>query len=339
MKEKIKPILGITTGDINGIGIEIILKTFSDKRMFEICTPIIFGSHKVLYDYKRSIDINDINFNTINSYQKINPKTINIFNCWEEQIKIELGKITKLGGQYALKSILASAKALKCGDVDILVTAPINKQNIQSKKFNFPGHTEFYEQQFNGSALMLMISDNLRLSMVTGHIPISEVSASINKEKILKKLIVLQTTLIQDFGIKKPKIAVLGLNPHASDDGLLGFEENKIIIPAIKEAADKNILVFGPYPADSFFRSININQFDGILAMYHDQALIPFKTISLDNGVNFTAGLKYIRTSPDHGTAFNIAGQNKANEQSFRSAVYSACDIYNKRKEFNTLMS
>ena len=339
MKEKIKPILGITTGDINGIGIEIILKTFSDKRMFEICTPIIFGSHKVLYDYKRSIDINDINFTAINNYQKINPKTINVFNCWEEQIKIELGKITKLGGKYALKSILASAKALKCGDIDILVTAPINKQNIQSKKFNFPGHTEFYEQQFNGSALMLMISDNLRLSMVTGHIPISEVSASINKEKILKKLIVLQTTLIQDFGIKKPKIAVLGLNPHASDDGLLGFEENKIIIPAIKEAADKNILVFGPYPADSFFRSININQFDGILAMYHDQALIPFKTISLDNGVNFTAGLKYIRTSPDHGTAFNIAGQNKANEQSFRSAVYSACDIYNKRKEFNKLMS
>ena len=338
MKEKIKPILGITTGDINGIGIEIILKTFSDKRMFEICTPIIFGSHKFLNDYKRSTDINDINFNAINNYQKINPKTINVFNCWEEQIKIELGKITKLGGQYALKSILASAKALKCGDIDILVTAPINKQNIQSKKFNFPGHTEFYEQQFNGSALMLMISDKLRVSMVTGHIPISEVSASINKEKILKKLIVLQTTLTQDFGIKKPKIAVLGLNPHASDDGLLGFEENKIIIPAIKEAADNNLLVFGPYPADSFFRSININQFDGILAMFHDQALIPFKTISLDNGVNFTAGLKYIRTSPDHGTAFNIAGQNKANEQSFRSAVYSACDIYNKRKEFNALI-
>ena len=205
MKERNKPILGITTGDINGIGIEIILKTFSDKRMFEICTPIIFGSHKVLNDYKRSTHINDINFNAINNYQKINPKTINVVNCWEEQIKIELGKTTKLGGKYALKSILASAKALKCGDIDILVTAPINKQNIQSKKFNFPGHTEFYEQQFNGSALMLMISDSLRVSMVTGHVPISEVSASINKEKNLKKINRSSNNLNTRFWNKKTK--------------------------------------------------------------------------------------------------------------------------------------
>jgi 4-hydroxythreonine-4-phosphate dehydrogenase len=325
--------IGISIGDINGVGMEVILKTFEDRRMLELCTPILFGSARLLNAYKKVIGLDELSFNTIHKVHEAKSRKINLINCWKEDVALNLGKNTSEGGKYAFKSLEAATKELKDGSLDALVTAPINKKNIQSDKFEFPGHTEYLEKQDQGQALMFMLSDSMKIGVVTGHIPIDKVSANISEESILKKLQSLHQSLQQDFGIRKPKIALLGLNPHAGDDGVIGQEDKNIIIPAIQSASDKNILAFGPYPADGFFGSSSMKNFDGILAMYHDQGLIPFKTLSFGKGVNFTAGLSFVRTSPDHGTAYDIAGKNLADHSSFREAIYSACDIFRKRKE------
>ena len=264
-------------------------------------------------------------------------KKVNIINCWKEELNPTLGNNTPDGGKYALKSLECASQSLKNKEVDVLVTAPINKENIQSDSFKFPGHTEFLEQQFEGQALMLMLNKELRIGVVTGHLPLEQVSKHITQELILQKLESFNQSLIQDFGIRKPKIAVLGLNPHAGDNGLLGQEEEKTIIPALQKAEDKGLLAFGPFPADGFFGSNQLKAFDGVLAMYHDQGLVPFKTLSFGKGVNFTSGLSVVRTSPDHGTAFDIAGKNIASESSFIQAIYTACDVYKKRQEWQEL--
>ncbi len=337
MSIKIK--LGISIGDINGIGTEVILKTFRDKRMLDFCTPVIFGDFNMMNELKKRLHFDDLYLNKIQSIEMAKGNTINVINCWKEEVKLNLGQNNSDGGKYALKSLQAANTALKNGQLDALVTAPINKDNIQSDDFKFPGHTEFLEKEHKGKSLMLMLSDNLRIGVVTGHIPLEKVSEHISTDSILDKLNTLNQSLKQDFGIRKPKIAVLGLNPHAGDNGVIGNEEKKTIIPALKKAEEQNILAFGPYPADGFFGSNKRQAFDGILAMYHDQGLVPFKTLSFGNGVNFTAGLDIVRTSPDHGTAFDIAGKNQAQESSFRQAVYTACDVSKKRKEWQELNS
>lgn len=335
MSKKVR--VGVSIGDINGIGMEVIIKTFIDKRMQELCTPIIFGSSKVASLHRKAMGIEDFSFNIVEHPDKANNKKVNLINCWKEEAKITLGENTAEGGRFAFKSLEAATNAIQKGDVDVLVTAPINKQNIQSDSFQFPGHTEYLEAKGKRDALMLMLSESMRIGVVTGHLPLEQVSANITQEKVLEKLLLLNNSLKQDFGIRKPKIAVLGLNPHAGDQGVLGKEEDDIISPALQNAKKENIMSFGPYPADSFFGSGKLGAFDGILAMYHDQGLIPFKTLAFGKGVNFTSGLSFVRTSPDHGTAFEIAGENKANEQSFREAVFTACDIYKKRQEFNEI--
>lgn len=337
-EKKIKA--GISLGDINGIGPEIIIKTFFDQRMLEICTPIVFGSNKIMSSYCRMLEITDFSFHHINKPEEVNPKRANIINVWNEDVQLEVGKSTVSGGKYALRSLEAATAALKNKQVDVLVTAPINKDNIQSETFKFSGHTEYLAQQFDAKQhLMLLVNGNLRIGLVTGHIPLNEVSKAITPAKILDKLKLMQQSLLQDFGIRKPKIALLGTNPHAGDNGLLGKEEKEIIEPAVKQAVESGVLAFGPYPADGFFGSGNWKNFDGILAMYHDQGLIPFKALSFDSGVNFTAGLSVVRTSPDHGTAYDLAGKNKASENSFREAVYLACDIYRERTGYKEISS
>ena len=324
--------LGITHGDINGIGYEIIFKVLSDTRLFDMCTPIIYGSSKVGAYHRKTLNISNFSLNNIKSAEEAHPKRANIINCVDDNVRVELGKATQMGGEAAYAALEKAASDLKEKKIDVLVTAPIHKKNIQSDKFKFPGHTEFLEAEFgtNGS-LMLLISDVLKVGVVTGHIPLSEVSKSITKEKIVHKLKILNKSLKEDFTIRKPRIAVLGLNPHAGDDGLIGKEEQDIIIPAIEEAKNKGIMALGPYPADGLFGSDGLSKFDAILAMYHDQGLTPFKTISFSSGVNFTAGLPIVRTSPDHGTAFEIAGLGQADEESFRQAVYAAIDVYRNR--------
>jgi len=335
--------VGVSLGDINGIGPEVIIKTFLDPRMLEICTPILFGSNKVTSAHRRILEINDFSFNPITKPEEANPKRANIVNIWQEEVALEIGKSTPNGGKYALLSLEAATQALKNNQVDVLVTAPINKDNIQSETFKFSGHTEYLENQFQiptlggGGALMFMVNGNLRVGLVTAHIPLSEVSKKLNPESIIGKLKIMQQSLKQDFGISKPKIALLGANPHAGDNGLLGSEEKDIISPTIKQANEAGMLVFGPYPADGFFGSGNWKNFDGVLAMYHDQGLVPFKALSFDSGVNFTAGLSVVRTSPDHGTAYDLVGKNKASENSFREAVYLACDIYRQRIEYKEI--
>lgn len=335
-EKKIK--VGVSLGDINGIGPEVIIKTFFDPRMLEICTPILFGSNKVTSAHRRILEINDFSFNPISKTEEANPKRANIVNIWQEDVQLEIGKSTPNGGKYALLSLEAATKALKNNQIDVLVTAPINKDNIQSETFKFSGHTEFLAKEFEAKEhLMLLVNGSLRVGLVTGHIPLNEVSKSINPEKILAKLKIMQQSLLQDFGIRKPKIALLSANPHAGDNGLLGNEEIDIITPAVKQAVESGLLVFGPYPADGFFGSANWKNFDGVLAMYHDQGLVPFKALSFDSGVNFTAGLPVVRTSPDHGTAYDLAGKNKASENSFREAVYLACDIFRQRQEYKEI--
>lgn len=329
--------LGISIGDINGVGLEVILKTFKDKRMFDFCTPIVFAEHKLVHLLNRKIGLDEQSFFSIKSLTDTKSKKINIFECWQENVNPQFGQNTKNGGKYAFMSLQAASDALRNGKADALITAPINKHNIQSKSFTFPGHTEFLENQHQGNALMLMLSDKLRLAIVTGHIPLEKVAENISQELVLQKITIFNQTLNQDFGVRRPKIAILGLNPHASDNGLIGKEEEEIICPAIEKANDEGILAFGPYSSDSFFNNINLQAFDGIMAMYHDQGLIPFKTLSFGHGVNFTAGLDIIRTSPDHGTGFDIAGKNMAQESSFRQAVYTAYDIFKKRQEWKEL--
>ena len=336
MSEKIK--IGISIGDVNGIGLEIIIKTLADSRIYDYCTPIVYGHTKLASFYRRTTHIDDLNFFVINSPAEVlgkkDAKRPNMINCWDEDIKIEPGIANNTVGKYSFISLERATNDLISGEIDALVTAPINKDNIQSESFNFPGHTEYLQERDSAAeSLMFLVSDTLKVGVVTGHIPISKVSESITTEKILAKLKLMNNSLRDDFWIRKPKIAVLGLNPHASDNGLIGDEEQKVIIPAIEEARNNNILAFGPYPADGFFANGSYLQFDAVLAMYHDQGLIPFKQIAFESGVNFTAGLNFVRTSPDHGTAYDIAGKNKASETSFREAIFTAIHIVKNRRE------
>jgi 4-hydroxythreonine-4-phosphate dehydrogenase len=335
MSEKIK--LGISIGDINGIGLEIIIKALADSRIYDYCTPIVYGHTKVASFYRRTTGVEDLNFFVINHPNELTGKDHrkpNMINCWEEDIKIEPGIINAEVGKYSFISLERATNDLLSGDIDALVTAPINKDNIQSEQFNFPGHTEYLQARDNAAeSLMFLVSDTLRVGVVTGHIPVSKISESITGEKILAKLKLMDASLRNDFWIRKPKIAVLGLNPHASDNGLIGDEEQKTIIPAIEEARNNNIMAFGPYAADGFFANGTYLQFDAVLAMYHDQGLIPFKQIAFESGVNFTAGLNFVRTSPDHGTAYDIAGKNMASEVSFREAMFTAMHIVKHRRE------
>ncbi len=325
--------IGISLGDINGVGVELILKTFEDPQMFDMCIPIIYGSSKVLSYYKKSLDMESIVFQQIKNPDEAVTKKLNVINVWDEEIKIEPGTATTTSATYSVKALEHSMNDLSSKKIDALVTAPIDKSQLISAGFKFPGHTEYIASKSKGKPLMLMIHENIKVALVTGHIGVNEIAKQLNTELILEKLSTLHHSLRMDFSISKPKIAVLGLNPHAGDQGKFGKEEEEIIQPALSKAKQQNMLVFGPFPADGFFASGNFQKYDAILAMYHDQGLIPFKTISGMNGVNYTAGLDVIRTSPDHGPAFDIVGKNQASEASFRQAVYSAIDIFRERKK------
>ncbi|RFZ82866.1 4-hydroxythreonine-4-phosphate dehydrogenase PdxA [Mucilaginibacter terrenus] len=329
-----RPKIGISIGDVNGIGLEIIIKTLSDNKIYDYCTPIVYGHTKVASFHRRITHVNELNFNVINEAAKAQFKRANMINCWEEDVRIEPGVVTADGGKYALLSLQKATDDLLAGNIDGLVTAPINKDNIQSAEFNFPGHTEYLQQRDNApESLMFLVSDTLRVGVVTGHIPVAKVAQSITAEKIVAKLKLMNASLKNDFWVRKPKIAVLGLNPHAGDNGLIGSEEKDIIIPAIEEARTHDILAFGAYSADGFFANGTYMQFDAVLAMYHDQGLIPFKQIAFETGVNYTAGLSFVRTSPDHGTAYDIAGKNQASEVSFREALFAAIHVIKHRRE------
>ena len=327
-----KIVVGITQGDINSISYEVIIKALMDNRIMDFCIPVVYGSPKVAAYHRKALNIDNFSFNNIRAAEDANPKRANIINCIDENTRVELGKSTKTGGEAAFLALEDAVEDLKQGKIDVLVTGPINKENIQSDKFSFAGHTEYLQYKFDAEeVLMLMINELFRIGVVTGHVPLAQVSQHISKEKVLNKIEILNKSLIKDFGIRKPRIAVLGLNPHASDNGLIGDEEKESIIPAIEEAKEKNILALGPLPADGFFGSGSYSKFDGILAMYHDQGLIPFKALSYEGGVNYTAGLSVIRTSPAHGTAFEIAGLDEGSPDSFRKAIYQACDIFRIR--------
>lgn len=330
--------VGITHGDINGIGYEVILKTFGDIRMAEMCIPVIYGSSKVAAFHRKTMDLQPVAFNQINTPKDAVLNKVNIINCIGDDVKVELGESTEVAGNAAFVALERACADLKEGLIDVLVTAPINKYNIQRDDFHFPGHTEYLEQKFgeNGDkSLMILAKENLRVALVTGHMPLADVPKSLTKEKIIDAAKLFETTLKRDFRVGKPRIAVLSLNPHAGENGLLGSEENDIIIPALKELQEKDSLCFGPYAADGFFGSGDFMHFDGILAMYHDQGLAPFKTIAMEEGVNYTGGLPIIRTSPAHGTAYAIAGKNEASEESFRQAIYMAIDTFSNRQEFD----
>lgn len=329
-----RTLIGISHGDINGISYEIILKALDDKRMNELYNCILYGSTKVLGFYQNNPNLPKINFNLIKRTDRTHLKKYNLINIDENEVKVEPGKSTPEAGKLAFLALEKAVSDLDKKYIDALVTAPIDKLNIQSEEFNYAGHTDYLADFFKvKDYLMLLVAGSLRIGVVTGHIPIQKVSETITKDLILSKLKVMNQSLIYDFGITKPRIAVLGLNPHASDGGLIGDEEEKTIIPALEKAQKNGILAFGPYPADGFFASSNYTKFDGILAMYHDQGLIPFKTLSFENGVNFTAGLPVVRTSPAHGTAYDIAGKNQASENSLRQAIYLAADIVENRAE------
>ena len=332
MSDKLK--IGISIGDINGIGLEIVLKTLAESKILDYCTPIVYGHTKVASFHRKATRLSDFMFNVVPNAEAAVAGKANMINCWEEDVKIELGTANETGGKYAFLSLQKATDDLVSGAIDALVTAPINKNNIQSENFTFPGHTE-YLQERSGSddVLMFLISDTLRVGVVTGHIPVLEVAQAITKEKIVKKIQLINESLKKDFWIEKPKIAILGLNPHASDNGLLGSEEAEIISPAIQEAFDKGIICFGPYPADGFFGNATYKKFDAVLAMYHDQGLIPFKTIAFETGVNYTAGLKFVRTSPDHGTGYDIAGKGIADPTSFMEALFASIHIVKNRRE------
>lgn len=332
MEDNRKIRVGITHGDINGIGYEVILKAFSEPMMLELCTPIIYGSPKVAAYHRKVMDI-QTNFSIINSAEEANEGKLNVLNCTDDELKVELTKPTSEAGKAALDALECALKDYRERRIDVLVTAPINKHTIQSESFHFPGHTEYIEERVgDGSkALMILMKDDFRVALVTGHIPVKDISSAITKELIMEKLEIFQYSLKQDFAIDAPRIAVLSLNPHAGDGGLIGTEESEVIIPAIREMSAKGVLCYGPYPADGFMGSGNFEHFDGILAMYHDQGLTPFKAIAMDEGVNFTAGLPIVRTSPAHGTAYDIAGQGLASESSFRQAIYTAIDVYRNR--------
>jgi 4-hydroxythreonine-4-phosphate dehydrogenase len=329
-----KPIIGITTGDLNGVGIEIIIKTFSDNRMLDICTPVIFASNKVINYYRRIAADTPFNFTSTKDLTKLNIKQVNIFNCWDEEVPLQPGSLTDLGGKYAIRSLMVAAQCLKDGQLDAIVTLPIHKSNTQTPDFPFTGHTPFFKEKFGAKdVVMLLFHEDLRVGLVTEHIPVSKVAQTVTKELLQSKLSLLRDSLAKDFGIDKPRIAVLGLNPHAGDNGAIGTEDQTIIKPVIDAVQQQGHLVYGPFSADAFFAWGSYKEFDAVLAMYHDQGLIPLKTLAQGMGVNYTAGLSVVRTSPDHGTAFDIAGKNLANPDSFREAVFRAIDILRQRQE------
>lgn len=332
MSEKLK--IGITIGDINGIGLEVIIKSLIDNRVLDYFTPIVYGNTKVASFHRKAMGVQDFSFNVIQHPDQANPKRSNMINCWQEDVKITLGEQNEIGGKYAFLSLERAADDLRAGKLDALVTAPINKHNIQQDGFHFPGHTEYLQSKMEASdVLMFMIADELRIGVVTGHIPVKEIAGSITQDAILGKLRMMNESLKKDFWIEKPKIAVLGLNPHAGDNGLIGTEDEEIIAPAIQRAREEDIFCFGPYPADGLFASDRYTKFDAVLAMYHDQGLIPFKHIASRKGVNYTAGLPIVRTSPDHGTGYDIAGKNTASHESFLEALFSAVHIVKRRRE------
>ena len=330
-----KPVIGFTCGDLNGIGIELIIKLLADGRIIDLCVPIVFASNKSINFYRKTLPEINFSYSAIKDFSRINPKQVNIFNCWEEEVVINPGILNETGGKYARIALHQATKALKDKNINGLVTGPIHKKNIQSPEFNFTGHTPYLKNIFGvNDVAMIMTSSNLRVCPLTEHVPINEISKHITKQNITSKIAILNESLQRDFGINKPRIAVLGLNPHAGDDGIIGNEEINIIKPAIKEMRDKNILVFGPYSADAFFARAQYKTFDVVLAMYHDQGLIPFKSLCVGEGVNYTAGLPAVRTSPDHGTAFDIAGKGIADISSFFAATFECIDIINRRKNY-----
>ncbi|GGK14734.1 4-hydroxythreonine-4-phosphate dehydrogenase [Yeosuana aromativorans] len=336
MKKSENIVVGISIGDLNGIGGEIVLKTFEDSRILDFCTPVIFASSKVMAFLKNHFN-STINFNDINHLNQLTFGRVNVLNCWKEPVTIDFGKEDLKIGEYAIKSLQAATKALKDNEIDVLVTAPINKHNIQSKEFKFPGHTDYLAQELEGESLMLMVAENLRVGLLTDHVPVKDVAIKISADLIEKKINTVYKTLQQDFKINRPKIAVLGINPHNGDNGVIGNEDDDIMRPTLKKIKDEGKLVYGPYAADSFFGSNNYKNFDAIIASYHDQGLIPFKTLSFGQGVNFTAGLNKIRTSPDHGTAYEIAGKGTADESSFKEAVFTALQIFKNRSDYELL--
>lgn len=333
-----KPIIGITTGDLNGIGLEVIIKTLSDNRVLDLCTPVVFASNKVINFYKKLVTVeHPMNFSSTKDLTKLHPKQVNIFNCWEEEVPLQPGQLTDAAGKYAIRSLQVATQCLKDGELDAIVTAPIHKNNTQSNDFPFTGHTPFLKDKFGAKdVVMILYSHNLRVALATEHIPVAKVAETITKELLLSKLTILRDTLVKDFGIDKPKIAVLGLNPHAGDGGQIGNEDLNVIKPAIDNMQQSGHLVYGPYSADAFFARSSYVNFDAVLAMYHDQGLIPFKTLAHGEGVNYTAGLPVVRTSPDHGTAFDIAGQGIADPSSFQEALFQAIDLVRQRAEYAT---
>ena len=334
-----KPIIGITCGDLNGIGIELIIKSFANNEIYNLCTPVVFANSKSINFYRKGLPDININFNITKDLSRLNHKQINIYNCWEEEVVINPGIANDIGGKYALISLTTATRALKEKQIDALVTAPIHKKNIQSIDFSHSGHTPYLKEVFGvKDVVMLLVAENLRVGLVTEHLPIADVAAAITKEAILSKLQIINNSLQKDFGIDRPRIAVLGLNPHAGDESLIGKEEETIIKPAIKEAK-QNMMVFGPYSSDAFFARGHHEKFDAVLAMYHDQGLIPFKSLAIGEGVNYTAGLPAVRTSPDHGTAFDIAGKGIANHSSFLEAIFEAIDIVRSRNGYASARS
>jgi len=332
--------IGITQGDINGISYEVIIKALLDNRIFDICIPVVYGSPKVAAYHRKALNIDNFSFNTVKTPEEANPKRANIINCISDSVRVELGKSTSMAGESSYKALDAAVQDLENNKIDAIVTGPINKYNIQSDKFSFAGHTEYFETRFKSDgALMLMVNELFKVGVVTGHVPIAKVPEQITKENILNKIRILNNSLLVDFLIRRPRIAVLGLNPHAGDNGVIGDEEKKEIIPAIRAARNENIYVFGPFPADGFFGSDTFKKFDASIAMYHDQGLIPFKAMMYEGGVNFTAGLPIIRTAPAHGTAYELAGKNEAHPHSFRKAIYLACDLYHNRQSYKEMTS
>ncbi|MES2004616.1 MAG: 4-hydroxythreonine-4-phosphate dehydrogenase PdxA [Bacteroidota bacterium] len=329
-----KPVIGFTCGDLNGIGIELIIKSLSDSRILDFCTPVVFASNKSINFYRKGLADFNINYANTRELNRLNTKQVNVVNCWEEEVAITPGQLTDIGGKYALISLQQATQALKDGHLHGLVTAPIHKKNIQSEEFNYSGHTPYFKAFFGvQDVVMLMTAENMRVGLVTEHVPVSEIAQHITRENILGKLKIIHNSLQKDFGIDKPRIAVLGLNPHAGDEGLIGNEEETIIKPAIKDAKH-NMMVFGPYSSDAFFARGQFERFDAVLAMYHDQGLIPFKSLAVGEGINYTAGLPVVRTSPDHGTAFDIAGKGKADTASFLEAIFECIEIINKRNGY-----
>lgn len=333
--EKQKPIIGITIGDLNGIGPEVIIKTFADQRMMDLCTPVVFCSNKVINYYRKVLDDQHFKFNSTKDLKNLNQKQVNVFNCWEEEVPIQPGALTEHGGKYAVRSLMVAAQCLKDGELDALVTAPIHKANTKVPDFDYTGHTPFLKDKFGAKdVVMILFHNDLRVALATEHIPISSVASHITKDLLTSKINLFKESLAKDFGIDKPKIAVLGLNPHAGDNGNIGTEEKEIIVPLMESLQQSGTLLFGPYAADAFFAQSSYKEFDGVLAMYHDQGLVGLKTIAEGKGVNYTAGMPVVRTSPDHGTAFDIAGKGIADESSFREAVFRCIDILNQREEY-----